>query len=92
VYTEAGVLAFADRLAAVQAFHHGQFMRVLFQQAGEAQQRVLALVRRQPRPAAILIGRLGVGHGDIHVFRTAGGDVGQHLAGGRVGGLEGFAR
>ncbi|MNM58390.1 hypothetical protein D3C81_696210 [compost metagenome] len=86
------VLALADRLAAVQRFQHGQFVGVVFQQLGELQQHVLAVVRLHLRPGALFEHALGGGHGHVHVVDVAGGDFGQLLAGGRVGGDEGVAR
>ncbi|MNR31503.1 hypothetical protein D3C85_1490160 [compost metagenome] len=67
-------------------------MGVVFQQLGELQQHVLAVVRLHLRPGALFEHALGGGHGHVHVVDVAGGDFGQLLAGGRVGGDEGFAR
>ncbi|MNH24792.1 hypothetical protein D3C79_847440 [compost metagenome] len=66
-------------------------MGVVFQQLGELQQDVLALTRLQFRPRAVLEHALGGGDGDVHILHIAGGDFGQLLAGGRVGGDEGAA-
>ncbi|MNN43703.1 hypothetical protein D3C81_1579520 [compost metagenome] len=66
-------------------------MGVVFQQLGELLQHMLAVVRLHLRPGACFEHTLGSGHGDVHVIDVAGGDFGQLLAGGRVGGDEGAA-
>ncbi|MNY58109.1 hypothetical protein D3C86_1944100 [compost metagenome] len=53
---------------------------------------MLALAGLQLRPAAVVESLLGGGHGHIDILHVASGDLGQWLAGGRVGGDKGTAR
>ncbi|MCY1533857.1 hypothetical protein D9M68_692060 [compost metagenome] len=86
------VLAFANGFAAVQAFHHSQFMSVVFEQLGKPQEDRLALTGGAQVPTAVFICLAGTGYGQVDIAGVTGCDVRQQFAGGRIGGGERPAR
>jgi hypothetical protein len=84
------VPAFADRLAVVEGFQHGEEAGMLLQEPGQRVEVFRAVVAREPRPF-----REGAGGGPdrgVDILRTALGDLGQRFAGGGVLRGEGLAR
>jgi hypothetical protein len=81
----------ADGLAHVQRFQQREFLAVLVDQRGQAQQMLLALARRQGAPDAGFEGAAGGLHGAVHVGRAARRHVGQLAPVYRAGGGEGGA-
>ncbi|MOA17967.1 hypothetical protein D3C78_1382520 [compost metagenome] len=86
------VLAFADRLATVQAFQHGELVGVVFQQLGETQEHLLTCAGRQLMPATILERLLGGTHGNVDVTGIARRYLCKLFTRGRVRRDEGFSR
>src|SRR5215212_5860305 len=80
------------RLAVVDGFERGEFVRVLQDQVADLVQEASARRRRHARPGAALEGATGGLHGEIDIGLIAFGDTGDNLAGRRVRNLEGLAR
>ncbi len=88
---EVGSHRIAQWLAVVERLQLGEFVLVLFDQVGELVHKAAALARIHLLPRA-LVERLARGFGGlVNVGLVTLGDVGDHLAGGRVEGLEGLA-
>ncbi len=88
---EVDVAAFLDRLAAVHRFEHGQFARLLLNDAGDAVKILAPLAAGQLPPPAVEGAARGLDRG-VHVVRVGGRDLGELLFRGRVDGIEVFAR
>src|SRR3954454_3611917 len=80
------------RLAVVDGFKRGEFVRVLQDQVADLVQEASARRRRHARPGGALEGATGGLHGEIDIGLITLGDTGDNLAGRRVRNLEGLAR
>ena len=81
------VAALADRLAVVDRLEHRQLAGALLHEAGQAEQVLAPVAPGQAGPRAVVRGA-GRGDGPVDVLRAGRGDLGQHLLGGGVHGLE----
>ena len=81
-----------DRLAAVQNLDQRQFVLMLFQEVGKAQQNLFAITRGHLAPGTCLKGTAGRSNSTIHILDIPGRDLGDDLAVGWVDGREGAAR
>ena len=84
------VAALLDRLARVHRFEDGELAAPLLQDAGDPEQVLGAFLARERAPRAGLGAARGTDRA-VGVGRTALGDVGDRLLGGRVDGREGGA-
>ena len=84
------VAAFADRLAVVHRFQHGEQAGVFLDEARQGVEVLRALMRRQARP--FRLGAAGGRDGGVDVLCAALRDLGKALAGGGVRRGEGVAR
>jgi hypothetical protein len=81
------VARLADRLAVVDRLQHRELAGALLQKPCDAVQVLRAVPAGQVAPDR-LVRLAGGGHGTVHIGRSGRDDLGEHVLGGRVDGLE----
>ena len=90
-FGQIGHHAFADRLAAFEAFQNRQFVQIFLNQISQLQQNGLALARTLGRPHARVKRSAGQGYRVVNIRGITGINIGNHVARRRVDGFHRLA-